>query len=156
MTWPVAGSTCPPLVFAPLVLFCAPAALPEPAPVEVVLVAVPVFVVEPVVDPVVDPVVVFAVVPVVVVVEPPVPDDAVAEGEALFDAVGLGLAAPLVPHGPAPCLSQAWGCGAICARRFADGSLATNVGLLQFETDAWLTSTFGSAACNSWIRVKLS
>ena len=36
------------------------------------------------------------------------------------------------------------------------GSLATNVGLLQLVTDAWLTSTFGSAACSNWIRVKLS
>ncbi len=34
-----------------------------------------------------------------------------------------------VPHGPAPCLSQAAGWGAIWARWFSDRWPATNVGL---------------------------
>ena len=113
MISPVAGSTWPPVV-PPLPLpLCAPVVLPEPVPpVLFVVVFVPVFVlepvVEPVVDPVVDPLVVFVVDPVVVVADPvPLLAEALAEADALLDADGVGLAAPLVPHGPAPCLSHA-------------------------------------------------
>src|SRR5262245_19207582 len=47
---------------------------------------------------------------------------------------------PLASHGPAPCLSQSLGSGAIWARRLTFSLDGSNVGLLQ-ELTGWVLTT---------------